>query len=65
MFFLYLLFEDYFSHKSFLFLLLSLTNMEACYLVSTSRVLCTADSAFYCMLNYDGHTLGCKTVIAT
>ena len=65
MFLLYLLFKDYFSHKSFLFLLLSLTSMEACYLVSTSRVLCTADSAFYCMLNYDGHILGCKTLIAT
>ena len=41
------------------------TNMEAWSLVSTSQVLCTADSAFYCMLNYDGHILGCKTLIAT
>ena len=33
------------------------TNMEARSLVSTSWVLCTADSVFYCMLNYDGHIL--------
>ena len=33
------------------------TNMEARSLVSTSWVLCTADSVFYCMLNYDSHIL--------
>ena len=41
------------------------TNMEAWSLVSTSQVLCTADSAFYCMLNYDSHILGRRTLIVT
>ena len=55
--FLALLFKDYFTHKSFLSLLFSLTGMEAWSLVSTSRVLCTADSVFYCRLNCGGHIL--------
>ena len=41
------------------------TNMEAMSLVSTSWVLCTADSVFYCMLNYDSHILvGTKLLLS-